>query len=636
LAGSVLDLDNVVSEDTLGVTIAKQWITWNTLKNTKRAEWDEVRQYIYATDTTKTSNSKLPWKNKTTIPKMCQIRDNLYSNYMATLFPKRKSSVWEADDKDSDTQSKRKSIEAYMASVKSQPMYKEEMSKLVMDYIDYGNCFVTTEWVDQRVVQRDKTQTGYVGPVPRRISPLDIVFNPIASSFERSPKIIRSLVSLGEVKEILERLSTDENREVYQQLYDYLINLRATARNTTGEMKSKNDYYRVDGFTSYQSYLQGEYVELLTFYGDLFDFEKKEFLRNHVIIVADRHKVLSKAPNVSYYGYPPIFHAGWRKRQDNLWAMGPLDNLVGMQYRIDHLENLKADCFDLIAFPPVKIKGYVQDFTWGPMAKIYVGDEGSDVEILTVPFQVLQTNSEILGLQTTMEEMAGSPKEAMGFRSPGEKTAYEVQRMENAASRIFQNKIMQFEEAIVEPTDNAMLEQARRNITSAIEVKIYNDEFNYHVFEQLDPAELIGAGSIKPVAARHFAEKAERVQNLNNFFQSALGQDQDIKAHFSSIKLAKMFEELLELEEFGIVLPYVRLAEQKDAQQFVQAAQEQLMMELHTPSGLHPDDYDEGITADPPPEPAPQGALPQGLPSGPTNPMGAAPPSGGPGSPIQL
>jgi hypothetical protein len=33
-----------------------------------------------------------------------------------------------------------------------------------------------------------------------------------------------------------------------------------------------------------------------------------------------------------------------------------------------------------------------------------------------------------------MEEMAGAPKEAMGFRSPGEKTKYEVQRLESAAS----------------------------------------------------------------------------------------------------------------------------------------------------------------------------------------------------------
>lgn len=49
----------------------------------------------------------------------------------------------------------------------------------------------------------------------------------------------------------------------------------------------------------------------------------------------------------NWLGKTSIVHAGWRYRPDNLWAMGPLDNIVGMQYRIDHLENLKADAMDL-------------------------------------------------------------------------------------------------------------------------------------------------------------------------------------------------------------------------------------------------------------------------------------------------
>ncbi len=618
MAGNTLDLTTVVYPDQLGTSIASQWVEWNALRQPWLAEKTEVRQYIFATDTTKTTNSQLPWKNKTTVPKLCQIRDNLNSNYIAALFPKRKWWKWDADEQESNSKEVRKTIEGYMAGPLGQRIFKEEVEKLVLDYIDYGNCFVMAEWMDGRVEQKDKTQVGFVGPAPRRISPLDIVFNPIASSFEKSPKIVRSLVSIGEVKEILERLSTDENREAYEKLFNYMVELRMTAKAQGTELVNKNTLFNVDGFTSYQQYLQSDYVELLTFYGDIFDFETKKFLKNHVIIVADRHKVLSVAPNQSFFGHAPIFHVGWRKRQDNLWAMGPLDNLVGMQYRIDHLENLKADCFDLIAFPPLKIKGYVQDFTWGPMAKIYVSDDG-DVEILNVPFQVLQTNTEIQILQNTMEEMAGSPKEAMGFRTPGEKTAYEVQRLENAAARIFQNKISQFEEKLVEPLLNAMLELARRNITSAIEMKVYDDEFNVATFEQLDPADLVGAGYIRPVAARHFAEKAERIQNLSNFFQSTLGQDQDIKAHFSSIKLARMFEELLDISEFEVVLPYVRLAEQKDAQSFAQAAHEQVMMELHTPAGLHPDDYD--------PEAA---GLPPEAMSGPANPMDQAPVPTGP------
>src|SRR5690606_5203431 len=133
---------------------------------------------------------------------------------------------------------------------------------------------------------------------------------------------------------------------------------------------------------------------ILTFYGDLYDRETETFLKNHIIQVVDRHKIIRKEPNPTNFGISPIFHSGWRFRQDNLWAMGPLDNLVGMQYRLDHLENLKADCFDLLAFPPLKVSGYVEDFEWGPFEKIYIGDEG-DVEVLGTQHNPLQTNLEL-------------------------------------------------------------------------------------------------------------------------------------------------------------------------------------------------------------------------------------------------
>jgi hypothetical protein len=86
-----------------------------------------------------------------------------------------------------------------------------------------------------------------------------------------------------------------------------------------------------------------------------------------VITVVDRHKVVGKRPNPSYFGFPPIFHVAWRQRQDNLWGMSPLANLVGMQYRIDHIENFSADMMDAFGGPMVKIKGYVEDFDFGPL-----------------------------------------------------------------------------------------------------------------------------------------------------------------------------------------------------------------------------------------------------------------------------
>lgn len=360
----------------------------------------------------------------------------------------------------------------------------------------------------------------------------------------------------------------------------------------SGEWKEKDDSLRMDGFTSFKHYLQSSYVEILTFYGDFYDVNGNKFYKNSIITVADRHKLISVQDNPSLFGLPQIFHAGWRIRQDNLWAMGPLDNLVGMQYRIDHIENLKADLFDLTAFPPLKIKGLVNDFDWGPMTKIFVGDDG-DVEIISPDVNALNSNLEIQNLQQQMEEMAGSPKEAMGFRTPGEKTAYEVQRLENAAGRIFSNKIVQFEEQIIEPLANAMLDLAKRNADSVQVVPVFDDETQATIFLNLTAKDISGTGKVKPVAARLFAERSERVQNLNNFFASALGQDQELKAHWSTVALSKMFEDLLDIKDYGVVQPYIRLSEQAEAQRMVNSQQEAVSMETMTPSGLGADDFDE-------------------------------------------
>jgi hypothetical protein len=594
MAGKTLDLDALgVSPDNLGAEIATYWSTWNTFRQTKIAEWNEIRRYVYATDTTQTTNSKLPWKNKTTIPKLCQIRDNLHANYMASLFPKRKWLYWEGDREEDESAEKLSAIEGFMTWAIDRSDFKKEISKLVQDYIDYGNCFAMVDWVDNNRTVVDRQQIGYVGPIPRRVSPLDIVFNPIANSFESSPKIVRSMLTLGELKKVLVAESTGEDREAYEDLFQYLLDLRrgVAGANPTYDLSEKDSYLSVDGFTSWRQYLESNYVELLTFYGDLYDVENDVLLENHVIMVVDRHRVITKKPNPSYFGTTPIWHSGWRPRQDNLWAMGPLDNLVGMQYRIDHLENLKADVADLSTFPVLKIKGYVDEFEWGPMERIFVGDDG-DVEPLQLPNQTQQTDGEIQFLMQLMEEMAGSPKEAMGIRSPGEKTAYEVQRLESAAGRIFQSKISQFEEQIVEYLLNGMLELARRKMGPVV-IRSFNDEVKIGVFASLTANDITGQGRIRPLAARHFAEKAEVIQNLTTLTSSGLWADQEFRVHFSSIRMADMVEELLNLEDYRIVEPYIRLAEQADAQRLANSHTEAVAMEGMTPAGIAEDDSSE-------------------------------------------
>ena len=247
MTGKVLELHNVIEPDLLATRLTERFVQWEVLRQNAKNSWEEIRRYVYATDTSWTSNAQNPWKNKTVVPKLCQIRDNLYSNYTATLFPKRKWLVWEANERDANQVAKRDSIANYMQWVTEQPQFKHEMDKIILDYLDFGNCFATVEWIDERVEQPSppqqmqrggqstgtytepgehkrgmQTQVGYVGPMVRRINPLDIVMNPAAENFIQSPKIIRSIISLGELRDMLRNMSNDQNREEYEALYEYL------------------------------------------------------------------------------------------------------------------------------------------------------------------------------------------------------------------------------------------------------------------------------------------------------------------------------------------------------------------------------------------------------------------------------
>jgi len=334
---------------------------------------------------------------------------------------------------------------------------------------------------------------------------------------------------------------------------------------------TKSQGFIADGFSNIKEYYDSNYVEILTFYGDIYDKDTKTFHKNRVITVVDRAYVLSNEQNPSWLGKSAVFHAGWRERPDNLYAMGPLDNLVGMQYRIDHLENLKADVFDQIAYPIMKIRGDVEDFDFEPGSRIYMGEEG-DVGYLMPDSTALNADFQIQNLEGKMEMMAGAPREAMGIRSAGEKTAFEVQQLMTAAGRIFQHKTAHFERVFLEPILNAMLEAARRNMDYADTVRVLNEDSGLFFFEQITKEDIKANGKIVPMGARHFAERAQRIQNLTQLYQIKLS-DPTIAAHMSGKEFARILAD--ELGEPALFGENITVVEQLQTQRVATEAQVQ-------------------------------------------------------------
>lgn len=561
-------------DDSLANKIADMWVRWDNARNVWKSDQQELRNYLFATDTRKTSNSKLPWKNSTVTPKLTQIRDNLHANYMAALFPSENWFFWEATDKSPELTKKRYAITNYLKQKLKASNFQLLISQLVYDYIDFGNVVVTYDYV--RDIISDNTGnvvSRYVGPKAYRINPSDIVFNPLSETFDKTPVVRRMLKSIGDLMNDVEtKPALNYNKGVLNKALQFRQNYRDDP-----EFKKELNM-AIDGFGSADEYLDSDMVELLEFWGDIYDPDTKQLLRNQLVTVIDRKWILRKQPNPMWTGSKPMFHCGWRLRTDNLWAQGPLDQLVGMQYRIDHLENLKADVFDLIAYPVMVVKGStVEEFEYEPGATVFVGDEGG-LEFLRPDATALQADMQITELMNRMEELAGAPKQAMGIRTPGEKTKYEVQSLENAAGRIFQSKVSWFERNILEPLLNGMLAEAIRNFEGVERIRTVDEDYGTEAFVEVTKNDLTAAGKIYPIGARHFGEQARFIQELNQTMM-AVQAIPTVAAHISGKAIAKALEENLGWQNYKIVQDNAMIFEQAETQRLMNQVAEDIQTE---------------------------------------------------------
>jgi hypothetical protein len=350
----------------------------------------------------------------------------------------------------------------------------------------------------------------------------------------------------------------------------------ATFKDSDIEKSVKLNY---TDFGSFTTYIKNGYVEFLDFYGDLYDTETGEFFSGHHFTVVDRTWVVDNGPIGTWDGKPYIFHSGWRKQSGNLWAMGPLDNLVGMQYMLNHLENARADAFDKMIEGDLIIQGDVDVVTNEVTGsrEFYISSERGSVSYLTPDTTILSADLKQREIEELMEMYAGAPREAMGIRTPGEKTKFEVSSLQTAAGRIFQHKTNHFEITMLEPMINAELELAKKNMVTD-SVQLIDQETGVNLFEAITKEDLKANGKMIPVGARNYARQAQLSQELMQFM-NALSMDEELKAHFPAKNIAKAWDDLLGFGNHELYEPFGRMSERLEAQKTEAAAQDAMAAE---------------------------------------------------------
>ena len=578
-----VDLDNLkellAEKDGMADEVARTWDVLKRARSEQEQRMLETKSFVYATSTRETSGGSQGgvdgegFDHSTHLPKLTQIADNLAAHYKRSLFGSREWLEIDSHDSSAASIGKKSAVLNYLKVKHEASGFINVMQDLIDDWILCGNCFAEVTYMDESTTDDGGFNHGYSGAIVSRINPLDIVFNLQATSFKKAPKIIRRVHTLGSISRMV-----DENPDDGWQKPALAkgMEFRKSLSTFSIDDSNKEAQNLLDGLGSTMDYLHEGYVEVLEYYGDFFDTEKGILLKDHVISVMDRRYVIRQEPLTNWSGKPHIHHCGWRNRPDTLWAMSPLENLTGMQYMINHLRNGISDATDLILYPQKFIQGDIREpeNTLAPNATWYDPEGDGAVNFLRPDTTFLAADLQIDKLEAQMEAYAGSPRETMGQRTAGEKTAFEVQTLQNAAMGVFQHRITYFETTILKDIVNSEIELSRQYMDGET-IKIIDDDIGVEQFLDITREDISSNGTLVPVGATHFVERATRIQEIQGTPQM-LVNDPEVRVHFSSVELAKDIEDALGKDPQTYVTPFVRVAEQMEAAQLQNAASRQV------------------------------------------------------------
>lgn len=572
-----LDIMEMQEPDYLATAIANKFVAWESARGRWYNNAKETLENLYATSTRDIFNQAKDTDNCTHIPKITQIRDMLITYYLDAMFSLPDYVDWEAYNEESLDINTKDTLKALMAQMLHDSQFQPTIRELVEDYVDYGNAFTTVAMVNETLKLESGVANVYNGPKAVRLNPLNVFFDPLAISFEKTPKIIRTIKTLGEL--VAEAEELPESAQVYKEALNRALEKRSRIRqavSTTNAESIKNDICSIAGCGNWSQYYASDTVELLTFYGDLYDVERNKLYKNSKIVVMDRCSVLLEEPIKNFGFNCNIFKAGWRDRKDNLWSMSPLDNIKGMQFMVDFLENKRADIFNYISNPMWVTKGDVEmpEYLY-PGCHVGVDVDG-DFKTISPDATALAADTYVDRYQMLMEEMAGTPREAMGFRTPGEKTAFEVSQLNTAASRLFNEKTRKFEMEILEPLLTLMMRMYLSDPTRVTRVKMMNED-GVILFKEVNVQDMAVQGRFIATGSNTYTERARQAQTIMQLYNSAIPSDQLVFNYFNPKVIAKVIAHTTGLDKYkDIIQPNARVDAELEMAKYQEFGRQQM------------------------------------------------------------
>ena len=178
-------------------------------------------------------------------------------------------------------------MEKWIKTKLEQKKFRETTGReLINDYVDYGNCFVTVDYV---IELDNQNKIRYKGPVWQRVSPMNVVFNP-RESFKKSIKIEKRLFHVSDIKEFPINYPKAGFK---QSVIDKAISTRHPEGIDDWVDVIKNRGINMDGYGGFDQYFKQDMAEVLIYRGDVFNPATTKTQRNRVVYVMDKVHVIT-------------------------------------------------------------------------------------------------------------------------------------------------------------------------------------------------------------------------------------------------------------------------------------------------------------------------------------------------------
>jgi len=548
--------------------ITALWLYLDNNRDGAVEAWKEVEAYRYATDTHALPNNSSAFTHSTHIPVIAAIAEDLEAIITQVVMPHEDWFTFKAMSADAAKKATARAVVSYLKNRFALNEQEGVVKKLVTSLVNYGVCFSQVAHVDER----NEDKVGYVGPKTRLISPYDIVFNPTAPDFNSTSKIIREIISVGELVRRGKKgiLDNDAVQAIIKQRSVYLA---APKRSV-----DKSNTYTPLGYGTYEEYISQGHVELLWFYGDVYDQVNDTLHESRVIVVVDDTHVVLDEEVKTPTGRPYISRSVWKEVPDNLWGQGPLANIVGLNYQVNHRENAKSEGLDRLIYPDKVFVGDIEEiYNEETGQTTYINAEGGGgVQELAINTQFLGFNLEIQGLEQHARSAARLPSDLTG-----EKTALEFSALTDGGMRGFIDKARDLERTSLEKHLQASLELAHEHFGDAFAVPSQN-EGGFIEMLNITKDSLAVDGILVPKGARRFARKNQIMSSITQL--SATGLMQVVAPHMSGKGTANLIEELLEVGDTGMFEEFAGILEQGEAQQVMNQVEQSTALEASQPS----------------------------------------------------